>query len=664
MKGDSTENAIYRVEGKTLHILSRNDGIENESVPQGMFARWQDIWYTVIHEGITEIGDRAFECCRDLRAIILPSTIVKIGSSAFEGCESLMDIDYPEGLRAIYDRAFARCVNLKRPVLPSSLDHLGTSVFADCRNLESFDMRCCKGRYSVRNGWLYDNSTDTAIMAPVGSDVKGSYMPESAQILAEGCLDGYRGDFFRVGPNVREIGKDALKGCPDLEEIFVDSENRWYKDFSKCLYKGRDHLIRVPPRSKNYLSLMDIKSIEHGAFDGCYTLAKVNILGCKDDADLLALEEIPDLKVIKIWAGVNCRLPFEFADEEGNLMPQDSIAGHTYVNDGNGLFVRDDNEKVGLNDKAKDGYSDKYGSDPDDDDCFTFEPIKVKGLTLDDIAGLEQAKEEIYEHLILPNEQKDLFRTFDLDPSSGMLLYGPPGTGKTMLARAVACEIDAAFFSVRPSDILNKWVGNSENRIRKLFRAARDQERAVIFFDDFDSLGQMRDDMTPEWKDSIIVELLTQIQGLETHENTLLVLASTNRPWMLDSALMRSGRFSLKVLVPLPNVEARERIFTNRLSKVPHEAGLDFADLAARTDGYNGADIEEICNQAKIHRVMAIANGDGCRKISRTDLDYAMGKITATVNQKDVLDIERYARTGLGPNDYDYDGRMTGVTGA
>ena len=165
----------------------------------------------------------------------------------------------------------------------------------------------------------------------------------------------------------------------------------------------------------------------------------------------------------------------------------------------------------------------------------------------------------------------------------------------------------------------------------------------MIFFDDFDSIGRARGNSSEPWQGDLIAELLIQMQGLETHSGTLLVLAATNRPWELDSALLRPGRFGFQIHVGLPDAEARETIFRKRLAKIPCEC-IDCAYLADRTEGYNGADIEQVIDCAKMHRILEIGSGDGGGKMTLEDLEFALTQISSSVSKRDLRDIANYRR--------------------
>ena len=196
--------------------------------------------------------------------------------------------------------------------------------------------------------------------------------------------------------------------------------------------------------------------------------------------------------------------------------------------------AKDDLAKLGITmDNGKS--SSKANKNSDDESLTAFEPVSDTGVSMSDVAGLEEAKEEIIHKVIEPNKHPEIFKKYKKSKGGGILLYGVPGTGKTMLAQAIAHEIDAKFFSVKCSDILSKWVGDAEHNIRNLFTEAKKYPNSIIFFDEFEAIAPKRDTYSTVMK-RVVPELLAQIQGFEKNENNLIVIAATNRPWVLRSA--------------------------------------------------------------------------------------------------------------------------------
>jgi len=180
----------------------------------------------------------------------------------------------------------------------------------------------------------------------------------------------------------------------------------------------------------------------------------------------------------------------------------------------------------------------------------------------DDVAGLLEAKKSLYEALVMPIKMPDFF-TGNVEPWKGILLYGPPGTGKTYLAKACATECESTFFSVSSSDLMSKYVGESEKHIKNLFKMANEKAPSIIFIDEIDSLCGSRSEGENESSRRVKTEFMVQMQGLGNKNDKVLVLGATNLPWSLDSALRR--RFEKRIYIPLPDIEAREYLLKNKL---------------------------------------------------------------------------------------------------
>lgn len=214
-------------------------------------------------------------------------------------------------------------------------------------------------------------------------------------------------------------------------------------------------------------------------------------------------------------------------------------------------------------------------------------------VTWEDVAGLESAKKSLQEAVILPVEFPQFF-TGKRKPWKAFLLYGPPGTGKSYLAKAVATEANSTFFSISSSDLVSKWMGESEKLVSNLFDMARENAPSIIFIDEIDSLvGQRGEGNESEASRRIKTELLVQMQGVTNSEQNVLVLAATNTPFSLDQAIRR--RFDKRIYVPLPDAPARQHMFKVHLGDTPSDMSeADFVDLAKKTEGFSGSDIS-IC---------------------------------------------------------------------
>lgn len=231
-------------------------------------------------------------------------------------------------------------------------------------------------------------------------------------------------------------------------------------------------------------------------------------------------------------------------------------------------------------------------------DAGRWQAAEVPDVSFADVAGLNDVKETITIRMIYPAKYPELYKLYKKQTGGGVLLYGPPGTGKTMIAKAIARECGAAFFSVKGSDVMSKWVGESEQNIKSLFDAARSRPRAIIFIDEVDALLGKRG--TDKHNDNRVNEFLQAIDGFTGKSPNLLLLGATNRPWDVDSAAMRSGRFSEKIYVPLPDFDARLFLFGKYTDGVPLAADVSLRSLAEKTEGMSGADINEICERAKV----------------------------------------------------------------
>jgi len=229
--------------------------------------------------------------------------------------------------------------------------------------------------------------------------------------------------------------------------------------------------------------------------------------------------------------------------------------------------------------------------------------VEVPDVTWADVGGLEEVKAELQETVEWPLKYADVFERLRTAAPKGILLFGPPGTGKTLLAKAVANESDSNFISIKGPELLSKWVGESEKGVRDIFRRARQAAPAIIFFDEVDALVPVRGSYqgSSHVTESVVSQILTELDGLEELKN-VVVLAATNRPDMIDTALLRPGRLDRHVYVPPPDEEGRRKIFEVYLGRAGDLLAddVDVADLVGRTEGFVGADIEALVREAKL----------------------------------------------------------------
>lgn len=224
--------------------------------------------------------------------------------------------------------------------------------------------------------------------------------------------------------------------------------------------------------------------------------------------------------------------------------------------------------------------------------------VEIPEVHWSDIGGLEEAKQALREAVEWPILYPEAFEAVGIRPPRGVLLYGPPGTGKTMIARAVATESNLNFISIKGPELMSKWVGESERAVREVFRKAKQAAPALIFFDEIDSIVPARDSgRDSHVTERVVSQLLTEIDGLVELKD-VVVLAATNRPDLIDPSLLRPGRFDRMIYIPMPDLAARKKIFEIYMRRMPVAGDVDIDELAARTEGYTGADIEMICREA------------------------------------------------------------------
>lgn len=262
-------------------------------------------------------------------------------------------------------------------------------------------------------------------------------------------------------------------------------------------------------------------------------------------------------------------------------------------------------------------------------ESFAFGKAEIPDVSFDDVVGLDEVKAEIYDKVIYPKKYGELYARFKKRLGGGILLYGPPGNGKTMIARAIARETKSTFFPVKFSDLGSKWFGETEGKIRALFDEARAEESAVIFFDEIDAIASARADESTT--NRMVAELLVQMDGINRTSGNITIVAATNRPDILDPAIMRPGRFDEKILVPLPDMKMRAAMFKRKLLCIPCST-IDFEELAKLSDGFSGAEIELACEKAKQSVIRAIIDGaPSDTKISSCDLVGAIKSVRGAV---------------------------------
>lgn len=274
---------------------------------------------------------------------------------------------------------------------------------------------------------------------------------------------------------------------------------------------------------------------------------------------------------------------------------------------------------------------------------YKFDWDSLPVIDFDDIAGLESVKDVVRTKVLLPLEHPEAFEGYEKKNGGGLFLYGPPGTGKTMIAAAIANEIGAKFCSVKPSDLLHQGAGNTEKAVRALFAQARQYPCSVIYFDEMDSIAQKN--TKSSYSKQLRSELLSQLQGIESYGkdsgNLLFLIAATNKPWDVDSAFVRPGRFGTKVYVGLPDDETRRYMITYRFIKITNKGiveiddDVDIDDFVDQTNGFNGSDITNVLD--RIDEISAIRGVLTNNKfICQADIDKALSEIHSSVQSEDI----------------------------
>jgi len=278
--------------------------------------------------------------------------------------------------------------------------------------------------------------------------------------------------------------------------------------------------------------------------------------------------------------------------------------------------------------------------------------VESPNVHWDEIGGLAEVKQQLIESVEWPLTYARLFEHMDAKPPRGILLYGPPGTGKTMLAKAVATESQANFISIKGPEFLSKWVGESEKAVRETFRKARQAAPSVVFLDEIDSIAPSRGGMSSDSHvtERVISQILTELDGLESL-NDVMVIAATNRPDIIDAALLRPGRFDRLIEISLPDEEARREILKIHTSKKPLADDVDIEDMAKRTDKFSGADLGAVVNEAVMLAIREYVLSGQCKadeeiceyKVSKKHFEEALKKVTPTA-----IELDLYKRFASG----------------
>ena len=297
-----------------------------------------------------------------------------------------------------------------------------------------------------------------------------------------------------------------------------------------------------------------------------------------------------------------------------------------------------------LRNRREENHFDKRGSGRKDDTAkpgVSFRPIHATGVTFNDVAGLEGAKKQIKSRIINPIKYAKVYEKYHKSPSGGILFYGVPGTGKTLFAKAIAQEINACFYAVKCSDLVCELFGKTEKNIAELFDEARKYQHSIIFFDEFEALGCKIDSSSDPMK-RIVPELLAQMDGINSSPNRPIIIAATNRPWDLDSAFTRPGRLDVMVPISLPDKESRMYIIKHALKGLPVSDDFNYSKAVEMTEGFNGADVNEFCEQLKVQSIEREIETCSDSEVASSDIDTVSAFVHSSVHYDDMEKIKEF----------------------
>lgn len=291
-----------------------------------------------------------------------------------------------------------------------------------------------------------------------------------------------------------------------------------------------------------------------------------------------------------------------------------------------------------------------------EDFASTFEELgvpvaNVPDVSFDDVAGLENVKDEIFTKVIYPVRNTDLANEYRISPGGGLLLFGPPGTGKTYVARAISHEVKAKFVYINPSTLLSKWFGSFEKKIEQLFRLARENAPTVIFFDEIDALAPKRSKTDSSVMKRAVPQLLAEMDGFsKDRKEMVLVIGATNNPWDMDEALMRPGRFDEKIYIGAPDMAARRKLFELSLRGRKLAEKIDYSYLARITDGFSGADIDYICRRVAEHAFREAIEHGTARAIDQEQVESVIRTTNRTIDAEQIRKYENFLLNSSNTN--------------
>lgn len=300
------------------------------------------------------------------------------------------------------------------------------------------------------------------------------------------------------------------------------------------------------------------------------------------------------------------------------------------------IAITPDNQEVPYDDSEYDSDSDiyQYNDFSTDEQEHNLElKLEKSDIKFEHVGGMGEVKEEIGLKIIHPLTHPDIYQAYGKSVGGGILMYGPPGCGKTYLARATAGEVNASFMNIGLNDVLDMYLGQSEQNLHKLFETARNAKPTVLFFDEVDALGAKRSDMKQSAGRHLINQFLSELDGVATDNDGLLILAATNSPWHLDSAFRRPGRFDRILFIPPPDFKAREAILELLLREKPIIEKIDTAKVAKKCVDYSGADLKALVDVAIENKLREAMKAGKPAPLTTKDLLASMKKIRPTVKE-------------------------------
>lgn len=274
----------------------------------------------------------------------------------------------------------------------------------------------------------------------------------------------------------------------------------------------------------------------------------------------------------------------------------------------------------------------------------SFEVAEIPDVSFDDIAGMAEAKATIREMVVYPMRSPEKAKAMKLKPGGGVILYGPPGNGKTMFGKAIAHEIAAPFFYASGAQLRSKWHGESEQNLSRLIRAAASKPVAVLFLDEIDGLLPRRTASSSVVDNRIVTQFLADVGGFRESENALLILGATNKPWAIDEAVFRTGRFDEKLYIPLPDEEARRGLLAMSFAGIPCEEAFDPQMWAGKLDGYSGSDITGIAKKARQIAFRRSIESGGDPVVAMADFEAALKVIPSSATPQLIKQYEDFNR--------------------